>query len=271
MAYRCKSLIATEGDSATQEKRLSISLGADGFSFSITTTSGLLLTFGEVEGEHAATITDATREIKAFFAEVGIRSLGYKSVELVVLSDENTWVPDELYSSVANRQYLHLLGGKAIAVMSCQCKALGATMVFSANDQLVTAFKVALPGLVVMNQHARITQLLPLSSGHPVLVAHWRQGRVDLAAMNDGRYLYGNTIAFDNFDEALFQIVEVMKSYGLDTPDAELLLCGDVDRDLYARLRPYFPTTTLFNGNIKSFGNPEFRRLHTYRHALILI
>lgn len=271
MAYRCKSLITTEGDSSTQDKRLSICLGADGFSFSVMTVSGQLLTFGEVEGTHASSITDATRELKAFFSEVGIRSLGYKAVELIVISDESTWVPDELYSSVANRQYLRLLGSSAQSVMSCQVKSLGSTMVFSANDQLVMAFKVALPGVTVMNQHARMVQFLSRSTDHPLLVSHWRQGRVDLAAMNGGKYLYGNTLSFSNPDEALFQVVEVMKTFGLDTPDAELLLCGDIGRDMYARLRPYFPVTTLYNGSISGFGSPEFKRLHTYRHALILM
>lgn len=270
MAYRCKTLIATEGDSSTQEKRLSISLVADGFSFSVTSPQGTLISFGEVVGQHASSITDATRDIKALFAEAGIRPLGYKNIELIVVSDENTWVPDELYSSLANRQYLRLLGGTANTVLSAPCKALGSTMVFSANDHLVMAFKVALPGVNVINQHVKIASLVSRSATHPVLVAHWRQGRVDLAAMNEGRYLYGNTLSFTNMDEAVFHVVEVMKTFGMDSPKAELLLCGDVDRELYGRLRPYFPTTTLYSGTATQFASPDFKKLHTYRHALIL-
>ena len=271
MPYTCKRLIATEGDSTTQEKRLSICLGANGFSFSITTAQGMLHTFGEVEGEHAASITDATRDIKAVFAEVGIRPLGFKNIELIVLSNDNVWVPNELYSSTANRQYLRLAGAKATAVLSCTSQQLGATMVFSANDQLVMAFKVALPGVTVINQHVRIATLTQRSVDHPIMAANWRKGRVDIASMCDGKYLYGNTLPFENLDEAVFQVVEVMKASGLDKPNAELLLCGDVDRELFARLRPYFPVTTLYSGNIKSFGNPELGKLHTYRHALILM
>ena len=107
--YSCKTLIATSGYNVVQDKRLSICLGANGFSFSETTASDMLLTFGVAEGAHAATITDATRQVKAFFAEVGIQPLAYKSMELIVLSDESTWVPDELYSITANRQYLDVL------------------------------------------------------------------------------------------------------------------------------------------------------------------
>ena len=278
MAYRCKTLIATEGDSSKQEKRLSICLVADGFSFSEISPEGELLTFGEAEGQHAATITDATRDIKAIFAEVGIRPLSYKGIELIVVSDDSAWVPDELYSTVASRSYLRMLGSTATSVVSAPCKQLGSTMVFAANDQLIMAFKVTLPGVTVMNQHVKIASLIPRSAKHPVMVAYWRccgvgsadNGRVDIATMDGGKYIFGNTLKFDNQDEAVFHIVETIKAFGMDKPNAELLLCGNVDRDLYARLRPYFPTTTLYSGTA-SFTNPEFKKLHTYRHALILM
>ena len=87
MAYRCKTLIATEGDSSNQEKRLSICLVADGFSFSVTSPDGILYAFGEAEGQHATSITDATRDIKAVFAvNDGRRKLEIPFTEQAVLS-----------------------------------------------------------------------------------------------------------------------------------------------------------------------------------------
>ena len=271
MSYVSKTLITTEPEPAVNDKRLSICLKADGFSFSTTTGDGMILTFGEAEGEHAKGMTAAIADIKAFFAEAGIRPLGYKSMELIVISDHSTWVPDELYSSAANRQYLRLVGGDAGSVMATPCHALNSTAVYSANDQLAMAFKVALPGLVVMNQHVKLVQLAPRSTSHPVIISNWREGRVDVAAYRDGRYIYGNTLAFDTHDEARFRIVEVMKTFGIEGTSTELLICGDANRELFAQLRPYFPTTTLYTGNANRFINPAFKGLHTYRHALILM
>ena len=271
MSYACKTLITTANELASREKRLSICLGANGFSFAEVTPSGLLLTFGEVQGAHAATMTNVMADVKAFFASVGIRPIGYAAMELIVLSDESTWVPDELYSSVSNRQYLKLVGSSPEMVMTCHSKALNATAVFAANEQVVMAFKVAMPGVAVMHQHAKMAMLASRSIERPLLLAHWRQGRVDLAAFREGRYLYGNTLPFSNDNEAVYHTVEVMKTYGLEDPSTELLLCGDVDRDRYSLLRPYFPKVTLYNGNATRFDNPEFRGLHTYRHALILM
>lgn len=278
--YACKTLIRSANEFASREKRLSICLGADGFSFAETTTSGVLgernatrtlLSFGEAEGRHASSMTGVMADVKAFFAEAGIRPLGYKAMELIVLSDESTWVPDELYSSISNRSYLRLVGSTPDTVMTCHSQALASTAVFAANEQVVTAFKVAMPGVAVMHQHAKMAQLAPACTAYPVLLTFWRQGRVDVAAFHDGRYIYGNTLRFSNDNEAIYHLVEVMKTYGLEDDATTLLLSGDVDRQRYALLRPYFPQVTLFNGNVNRDQSAELHSLHAYRHALIMM
>lgn len=268
--YACKTLINTANELASREKRLSICLGADGFSFTEVTPAGVLLTFGEAEGRHAATMTSVMSDVKAFFATVGIRPLGYASMELIVISDESTWVPDELYTSLSNRNYLRLVGSTPEMLMTCHSKTLSSTAVFAANEQVVTAFKVAMPGVAVMHQHAKMASLAPTFKDHPVLLTHWRKGRVDIAAFLEGKYLYGNTLHFNSDNEAVYHLVEVMRACGLEDGGTELLLCGEVDRDRYALLRPYFPKANLFNGTVTR-NAPEFKGLHAYRHALMLI
>ncbi len=272
MSYSCKTLIATGNEVAAHEKRLSICLRVDGFSFSELGTSGVLLTFGEAEGRHATSMTTVIAEVKTFFASVGIRPLGYASIELILLSDHSTWVPDELYTPAANRQYLKLVGSDATAIIASPCPSLKSTAVYAADDALATAFKVAIPGAKVINQHVRLASqpFCSRSKGHPVLLAHWRQGRVDFAVYRDGVYHFGNTIAYANDSEALFHTVEIIKSFGLEASDTELLMCGDATRERFSLLRPYFPTANLFTGHHTSFINPAFKTLHTYRHALIL-
>lgn len=271
MSYSSKTLFTPVTEIAPCEKRLSICLRANGFSFSEVSADGVLLTFGDAEGVHSPTMTGVMTEVKAYFASVGIQPIGYSSMELVVLTDNHAWVPDELYLPAAHRQYLRLVGSDAVSILAAPCKPLASTAVFAANDTVVTAFKIALPGLVVTNQHAHVVALAPLSADHPILFAHWRKGRVDYAAFREGRYLFGNTIAYADDNEALFHTIEIVKSFALETPTTELLLCGEVDRDRYAQLRPYFPKVTLFTGHIRGFANPALKTLHTYRHALILI
>ena len=270
--YNCKTLIVTEKEFAFSEKRLSICLRPNGFSFSEVTLSGVLLTFGEAEGCHAATMTGVMADVKAFFSSVGIRPLGYAGMELVVMSDESVWVPDELYSPSAHRQYLKLAGSEAASILASPCKALSSTAVYVAPDAVVTAFKVALPGLTVVNQHVKLASmgLEKRSVEHPLLLTHWREKVIDFAAYRDGRYIFGNTIPFANDNDAQFHAIEVLKSFDLENADTELLMCGEVGRERFALLRPYFPVASLFTGTHSSYLNPAFKTLHTYRNALIL-
>ncbi len=269
MPYVTKTLITSEGRDVSHDKRISICLRANGFSFSEMTTSGELLAIGNAEGVHATMLTDATRDIKAYFTEVGIRPLGYRKMDLMVLSNDNTWVPNELYQVTSNRQYMSLVGGNGKGLMSARSTELEATAVFNADEQLATAFKVAMPGLTVANQHVRLASLSSLSSSHPVIICHWREGYIDIAAMRDGHYLFGNSLSIEDDNTALFKVVDVMKTYGLEGNDTELKMCGDVSREQYACFRPYFPIVSLFTGRCHC-GN-EFRGLHTYRYALILL
>lgn len=271
MPYVCSNLIVSEGDYNSHDKRLSICLSGNGFSFAETTTSGLLLTFGQAEGEHPHTITEATREIKAFFASVGINPLGYAATELVVQTDEHTWVPDELYVPSANRIYLNLVGGKSSQVVAVQCKEVASTSVFAADDQLLTAFKVALPGISVLNQHVKLLKFMSRSANHPVIATNWRKPAVDVAIFRDGRYLFSGSIPLAGSGEALFTIVELMKQHAADGPSTELVMMGEVGRDTYENFRPYFPSVTLFLGEATRFTNPAFKQLRTYRHALMLM
>ena len=247
-------------------------LRPNGFSFSELTASGVLLTFGEAEGEHSQAMTGVMADVKAFFSSVGIRPLGYGGMQLVVLSEESVWVPDELYSATSNRHYLKLVGGKALTALTAPCSQLASTAVFAANESLTMAFKVAFPGMKVVNQHVKLATsgLEKRSVSHAVLLTHWRDSAIDYAAYRDGRYIFGNTIPFTDDNEALFHTVEVMKSYGLENSGTELLMCGDVDRERFALLRPYFPSASLYTGTHTSYLNPDFKTLHTYKHALIL-
>ncbi len=271
MPYSCKTLITSANELAPREKRLSICLGANGFSFTETSTAGVLISFAEYLGPHAGSINQVMTDVKSVFASLGIRPFSFSASDLIVLSNESVWVPDELYTATANRKYLMAVGSEPATVMTGHSAALASTAVFSADEHLVTAFKVALPGINVMNQHMKMARLAPQCAGHSVILSYWREGRVDLAAFNEGRYLYGNTFAFANANEALYHVVDVVKSFGLESPSTELMMCGEVDRDRYAQFRPYFPKVTLFNGTITQSLNPEFKRVHAYRHALILM
>ena len=269
MPYSSKNLIVTGKRDAVHDKRLSICLAADGFSYTELSAQGELLAYGEAVGSHTRQLTETTRDIRQFFAEVGIRPLGFRQMDLVVCSDESVWVPDEVYNAASGRAFLRLVGGNSVNVLSAPCREIASTSVFSADDVLTTAFKVALPGLTVTNQHIRMASCAKLSGERSLLLTHWRNGHVDIAAFRDGRYLYGHTLGYTEEGPLAYQLVEIVRTFGLEASRTVMLMCGDVDRRLFAMLRPFFPQVELFTGT--AILGDTFKSFHSYRHALLLI
>lgn len=251
---------------------LALELLADGFAYAVQDAQGTLLSVGRAHGRHAATMTQVMSDVKGFFASVGIPLVGYSRMTLLVTADAAVWVPKELYDPAAGRSYLRAVGGTATSLLSAESTRLNAVSLFSSDERLVTAFKVALPGIVVTNQHVAMADRLLQRAGkqHATLMLRWDRNGIDMAATKGGHYIFGNRLSFSSKEQAIYLVVEMLRVYGLADEGCEMLLCGDVDRDIFARLQPYFPTASLYTGQHTSLGNAAMKGLHTYRHALIV-
>lgn len=274
MSHPVTSIITTGDAVANEETRLSICLRADGFSFSVATLDGILLTVGDCRPDGWKLDATAARRVADTVTDARDLALGYRQMQLIIPTTQFTWVPEHLFDASRVHQYLHFVaeldeGANAYHIYS---PAIKAYMVFAAPDALVTPFKVALPGIDVHNQHsAMVTEhLLQASAGHPVILMHVRDGVADIEAMYNGQLLLSNSYDANGEEELLYHALNVMKRLHLETPDMDLKICGNVDRSIYARLSRFFPNVTLYTGIPHRYLNPEFETLHTYRHALIL-
>ncbi|MBO4599695.1 MAG: DUF3822 family protein, partial [Bacteroidales bacterium] len=256
------------------ELRLSICLRSNGFSFSTTTVGQELLTFGEADFDFHLPISQLPQAIKVFFAENGIPTFGCKQVRLIVPSEHFVWVPEHLYDATRDRQYLKMASRveSSVGAYHAYSDVMKSYMVFTAPTDVITAFKVAIPGIDVMSQHSVLAnaELLQRSAQHPVVLMHVRDGVGDFEAFYNNQLLLSNSFSAESDNELLYHALDVMKTLHLETPDMELAICGSVGREIYALLQHYFPNVTLYTGRPFSYSNPTFQTLHTYRHALLL-
>lgn len=275
MSYKVNGFITTDKEFPSYEKRLSICLTPNGFSFSVTTLKDALLTVGEVDFSVHQPLVTLTAELKSMFAQFNIPTFGYNRAVLVVPSDSFAWLPENLYEAGKEQQYLSVVNRPTVGVgyYANHNESQQAYMIFTADTTVVTAFRIAFPGIEVRCQHSQLASdtLLHKSSDHPLVVMHLRPGKADCAAYGGGKLLHSNTYPVGKTDDILVKALSVMKEFSLEQPEMELALCGEVDRGIYAALRPYFPHVTLFTGAQYRIFNPEFQHLHTYRHALILV
>ena len=266
--------ISSGRDVPSEEKCLSICLQANGFSFSVVSTSGAWLSFGEVYIGPTPTMTEAVQLIRNRLAEGGVVPVGYHSMELVVLSRYFVMVPDALYEPGNDRQYLKPLAQLSLGtgVYSHHHETLGAQVVFAGDNTLVSAFKIALPGVKVMCQFSKMIgeQLIQRSATHPCMLLHVREGAVDVAVASEGALVFANSFDQHETSEVLFTAINVMKQLHVEGATLETMVCGDVDRARFAEMRRYFPQLTLYCGKEVQVLTAEMAHLPAYKHALIL-
>lgn len=274
MSNRLTTLITTASAEANIELRLSICLRPNGFSFSIATTEQILLSFGEAEFDFTQSVGTMTSAIKQFFADNGISTFDYKQVRLIVPSEHFVWIPAHLYDASRDQQYLNIVSkpDESLGICHAYSEHLDSNIVFSVPFQVVTSFKVAIPGIDVVCQHSLLANnmLKQRSVQHPVILMHVRDGVGDFEAFYGGQLLLSNTFGSANSNELIYHAIDLMKKLHLETPDLEFSICGDVDREFYGVLQHYFPTVTLYTGLPFTYTNSEFQVFHSYRHALLL-
>ena len=242
----------------------------------MATFDGVLHTVGDVGADTGVCpyVDDSAALVAKTVAEAGGSALGFRQMRLIVPGTRFAWVPEHLFDAARMHQYLNLVAevGEGMGVYHAYSSAVNSYIVFAAPESLVTSFKVTMPGIDVINQHSALVtkHLLHKSSGHPVVLLHVGEGMVDIEALYNDQLLLSNSFAADEEEELLYHALNVMKRLHLETPDMELSICGNVERNLYARLQHFFPNVTLYTGVPFRYLNPEFETLHTYRYPLIL-
>ena len=274
MSYNITSLIVTPKEVPSYYKRLSICVKPNGFSFSRMTTQGVILTFCEVEMNMNRSISELSDDLKGFFVEQHISPFDFEEMRLVVVSDHVVWIPQHLFAERHEREYLESACPleTGMVPLSFYHEAVGAYSVFDASSNVVTSFRIVMPGIDVCCQHAALLSptLLQASQHNPLILLHQRSGRCDFEVCNEGKLIMSNTYSVRSDEERLYRALQLMKTFELENDNFVLLISGEVDRDAYTSLQGFFPRIMLYNGSPLRFINPDFRQLHCYRHILSL-
>ena len=233
-----------------------------------------LLSIGEVECNVNAPISEMLATIKSAFGDLNVQPFGMKEAELVLCSRQFVWVPQSLYDESRQRDYLEALcnleqGTTICADYNADMKAW---MVFAAVGNQVSAFKIACPGLKVRCQHSKLANMTTMNDSDlkSLLIVNVRDGESDYEVFCNKKLQLSNTYDCANFDETIFHALNLTRQFHLEDAMLTVALCGDVDRERFARMRPFFPNVTLYNGRPLTLDTTEMRHTHLYRYALIL-
>lgn len=274
MSYKINYFIASDKDVASYEKRLSICLMSNGFSFSLTDVYDELLALGEVECNLNAPIGALLTDIRGFLAETRMQTFGLKEAELIVFSDQFVWIPQHLFDADNLRQYLDVMCKVPMgySVFEDYNDRIKAHLVFSADNNILSAFKVAIPGIKIRCQHSKMVNPVVLDSSdqRTMMLINIRDGVTDFALFENKKLLLSNSYSCANIDETMFYALNISRQFHLE--DGRLLVgvCGDIDREKFAFLKGYFADIALYTGRPLTLTVPQMQHIHTYRCALVL-
>ena len=274
MSYKINSFIATDKDVASYEKRLSICLASNGFSFSLTGSGGLLLAFGEAECSLDASMSELIADIRECLMQAGIQPIALTEAEFIVFSRQFVWIPAHLYDDSRKRSYLDALckvdGGCDVYVDYNE--SVNAHIVFSADSNIVSAFKIAVPGLRIRCQHSKMVNDINVGESDlkTLLLMNVREGAADYAVFCNKKLQISNTFDCASFDETVYNALNITKVLKLEDAQMTLSVCGNIGREQFALLRGYFPNVELYTGRKHKFMVAEMQHIPAYRYALIL-
>ncbi len=274
MSYITNSFITSDKEVPSYDKRMSICLETNGFSFSIVTLQDELLSFGAVAFEGTPSMGEAVQMIRNVCEEHHIATLGFNEVELIVATPCYSLIPDELYEAGNDRKYIDPLLSKPVRenIFSAHNDALGAQVVFAADSAVVSAFKIAMPGIKIRCQYNKLinADLIQSSRMRSIMLLHLRKEAMDVVVYCNRKVQLVNTFVCSDTEEATYMAVTIMKQFHLENAEFEVLLCGDIDRERYGEMQRFFPQTDLYVGRQWIKSTLELQHLHTYRHVLLL-
>ena len=273
MSYRIDYMVSSDAVVASTDKRLSICYETNGFSFSVRARNRLL-SIGRVSMDGSQTMAQMMGTIKEAFSKAGITPYSCGEAELIVIAEQFVWVPNDLYDKGKDNAYLStvckVMPGKVVC--SDYNESINSHIVFAAEKDVVTSFKVAIPGLKIRCQHGVLVNnyVLDASTSKSLIAVNVRDGKSDYEVYSDKVLVLSNTYDCANFDETIYHAINLKQQFNLNEKPLTVLLCGNISRMEYARISDFFDIVGLYNGKPASLTTADMKPVANYKNALIL-
>ena len=275
MSYTINNFITSDSRIQDGDKKLSICLSANGFSFSVISASGKLLAICDLDCDMPKSLVDKLRQLREIFAELNISLPNFGEIEVIETVSKFTWIPEHLYKNGSGRQYLQLvctIDPKDDIEVEYSEK-MQAYCVFVTQSSAIPVFKVLAPKMKHRCQHAILAEsshLSDKSKNKPVVAVNVREGFIDVVVFDDQKLLMDNTYVCTSKAELVFIVLNLIRNLQLRREQVEISLSGAVDREWYQYISPYFTKTTLNTGRPVSIEDDALRRVHIYKYALTI-
>jgi hypothetical protein len=272
--YINNKIISDNIKTTDSQKKLSICLETNGFSFTVIDKNNKMLAFGDIACVFPETLSQIITLVKQVFANLGIEYSLMDEVELIVPSNKCTWIPESLFDTTHIREYFNVLSPLEVkeTVFYTYSEKLQAYSVFTYVDVIVSAFKVVMPGIKVRSQQSKMldTLLLEKSRMKSIVEIYVRKKEFEIAVFDNKSLVLSNIFKYGNNSDISYLILLVLKHLNINKDAMELYISGMVDRDMFTSVERFFPKVILYVGKKVDFSDNEMYRIPLYQYSMLL-
>lgn len=274
VSYFVNSQTVLENFNSTDyQKKLSICLETNGFSFAVVNEKDTLLAFADIACNYPETLSQVIETIKKVFSDIKIEYMLMDEIELIVPANKHIWIPEHLFDQTKLREYFGLTTALEVkeTVFYSFSEKLQAYSLFAYSDTIISAFKVTMPGIKVKSQHAKMleSQLLEKSRMKTNIEIYLRKDYFDVAVFDSKKLLISNTYRYSSVDDVAYYALLLLNQFRLNQDAVEIYLSGKADKNIYACLERFFRKITLYTGKKMEFATNDIYYLHLYQYSML--
>ncbi|MBR5778844.1 MAG: DUF3822 family protein [Bacteroidales bacterium] len=274
VSYFINNQIISENiNSADNQKKLSICLETNGFSFTVTNSKNQLLAFVDIACSFPETLSQVIALVKQIFVDLRLDYMLMDDVELIIPTCKHTWVPESLFDAAHSRSYFKVLCPLDVkeSVFYSYSEKLQAYSVFAYWDTIVSAFKVFIPGIKVKSVQTKMleTQLLEKSRMKTIIEVYVRKKDFDVAIFDNKNFVLGNSFKYADKSDIVYHILLLSQQMNISQDNIDVYISGKVDKAMYAYMEKFFGRMNLYTGKKLEFTDNEMYKIPLYQHSLL--
>ncbi len=203
----------------------------------------------------AGSIEESYKQWKAFFSLNKTMQSAFKKQIILFETDFETLVPDELYHENDSREildFLHPLPND-YTVLEQDIAEYNAKSLYAVPQNILEKLKSDFPQPQFFSASASFLQSTiqlykDVLKGKRLFV-NFNEKRMHLLCFEDDNLLLSNNYDFENEDAVCYQIIDVMRQFGMDSMKDMLCLSGGIDKDsaVYKKTAKYVKNIHFMN------------------------
>lgn len=275
MIYTKRIFLHAENNVPAFEKRLSICLQTNGFSFSVIDKKNTLYTFGDIDCQFSESLAEIISGVKQIFTSLNVPLSGYNNTELIMPTSKNVWIPKHIFSEGNEKDYLNALCPIDLheSCHSYYYEQLDAYTVFAVSNTLASGLKIAIPAVKIKSQFAKMMDF-PCLKNNKIGVAvnvFVRDNDVDVAIVNSEKFMFSNTFKYNQQEDLIYFTLNAIKQLKLAENKVTVHLAGKVVPSTFDEFRNFFANVKLEKLNALQLPDDRFFSIPRHEYALILV